>query len=75
MAERRYTVAEIDRMRSALRLIIIRPNTNYYPDEMERKIEDQLRTYMLNGTDPEELDRLRDEQLRRDQTMGFHQNR
>lgn len=52
--DRKYTVAEIDQMRSSIRWSY--PcGVSYYPDQREREIEDRLRTYMLNGTEPEEL--------------------
>jgi hypothetical protein len=50
MAERKYSVSEIDRMRRAVALMMIGPCRN------GAEVEDRLRTYMLNGTDPEELD-------------------
>jgi hypothetical protein len=46
MAERKYSVAEIDRMRGALVSMC----------SSDRDAEDRLRTYMLNGTEPEELE-------------------
>jgi hypothetical protein len=46
MAERKYSVAEIDRMRAAVA-------TKSFGDP---GVEDRLRTYMLNGTDPDELE-------------------
>lgn len=56
IVERKYLVGEIDRMREIIRWL--------YPDgvvyaEMERaaEIELKLRTYMQNGTEPEELER------------------
>lgn len=49
MAERKYSVSEIDRMRSAVRRLIVSENI-----QMQ---EEYLRTYMLNGSGPEELDR------------------
>lgn len=48
MADRKYSVAEIDRMRKAI-------DSTYYLQAPA--VEDRLRTYMLNGTDPEELER------------------
>lgn len=49
---RKYSVAEIDKMRSALRFMVPLPA---YSNDIERIAEDQLRTHMLNGTDPEDL--------------------
>lgn len=48
VVQRKYSLAEIDRMRGSL-MFLVRGN--------EMKCEDQLRTYMLNGTDPVELER------------------
>ncbi len=49
MADRKYSVAEIDRMRHAI-------SCGYMGPSNSTLIEDRLRTYMLNGTDPEELE-------------------
>jgi hypothetical protein len=51
---RKYSISEIERMRNAVRLMI--------PDRLDAalqvvEIEERLRTYMANGTDPEELER------------------
>ncbi len=70
--QRKYTVDEIDRMRLALigRHPIhewyscggmggeAHPTEETYRRRAERQIrvEDELRTYMLNGTDPDEID-------------------
>lgn len=52
MSERKYSISELDRMRRALRWL--KP---YRSEETTPLlIEDRLRTYMLNGTDPEELE-------------------
>ena len=50
---RKYSVSEIERMRNAVRLMI--------PDRLDAalrviEIEERLRTYMINGTEPEELE-------------------
>ena len=48
---RKYSVAEIDRMRNAVYQL--------YPEWYNPKpaqVEDRLRTYMLNGNSPEELE-------------------
>jgi hypothetical protein len=47
----RYTVDEIDEMRKAVRTI----SYDEYPGGNPGLAEDKLRTYMLNGTTPEEL--------------------
>ncbi len=56
---RKYTVAEIDRMRRAIsqRENLSMQGQSFYPNERHAKIEDMLRTYMANGTEPEELER------------------
>lgn len=58
MNDRRYTVEEIDRMRAVLRWLVA--GKKYYlagaPDWIAPQAEDQLRTHMLNGTRPEELE-------------------
>lgn len=51
---RKYSVAEIDQMRSAVERGFSRPAD---PMKAALIIEDRLRTYMLNGTEPEELER------------------
>ena len=68
--QRKYTVDEIDRMRLALigRHPILEvqtmqvgecshPTEETYRRRAERqvRVEDELRTYMLNGTDPDEI--------------------
>jgi hypothetical protein len=55
MAERKYSLSEIDAMRMALQCLLIHPGVPYQPVEKTKEIEEQLRTYMINGTDPEEL--------------------
>jgi hypothetical protein len=63
MIDKQYTVEEIDRMRSAVRYIIF-PDGHFsddFPIEeryVQKQTEDQLRTYMINGTRPEELEEL-----------------
>jgi len=58
MAVRKYTVDEIERMRMAL---VKRSGVHAYASVEDYtghclRIEDQLRTYILNGTLPEELE-------------------
>ncbi len=55
MTARKYSLDEIDKMRGALRTLCIHLEVPYLPKEKNAEIEDQLRTYMLNGTDPDEL--------------------
>lgn len=52
---RKYTVAEIDRMRRAIEWSYP-SGVTYYQAERSAEIEDRLRTYMVNGTDPSELE-------------------
>ncbi len=54
MTERKYTVAEIDQMRELIQGSYP-DGWPYMHDEREAEIEGRLRTYMLNGTNPEEL--------------------
>jgi len=57
VAERKYSVAEIDRMRQAIRWSY--PcGVPYYENERSAEIENRLRTYMQNGTDPKELEAM-----------------
>jgi hypothetical protein len=58
---RKYSFEEIDRMRDALAWIL---EYRYTP---HTRIEDYLRTYMMNGTDPEELE----EEARKAKERGF----
>ncbi len=52
MSERRYSFEEINRMRTALNYLLMAP----FGIDNKAQVEDQLRTYMINGTDPEELE-------------------
>jgi hypothetical protein len=45
--ERKYSVAEIDEMRDSVGLMLIGGD--------HKAVEERLRTYMLNGTEPGEL--------------------
>lgn len=57
MAERKYSVAEIDQMRSSLTYQIETAELDVWTDKHVRHdVEEKLRTYMLNGTDPAELE-------------------
>lgn len=59
MADRKYTPDEIVRMREAIFQCIfwsVVKHINRY--DCASRIEDQLRTYMMNGTSPEELEEL-----------------
>ena len=67
MPERRYTVSEIARMRRAVEQIWLFGgpvqiggqgiSRSYMTAEKETAVEERLRTYMMNGTAPEELER------------------
>lgn len=55
--ERKYTVAEIDRMRKAIEWSY--PcGVSFQRSERDADVENRLRTYMQNGTDPEELEAI-----------------
>lgn len=53
MAERKYSVTEIDQMRFAMVRMYLGPDN-------PTLIEERLRTYMLNGTEPDELEEAAD---------------
>ena len=59
---RTYSVDEIDRMRRAL--VWLLPRGPWHGNEREEAIEQQLRTHMLNGTEPGELESAADAQSR-----------
>lgn len=52
---RKYSIDEIDAMRSAIRNTISMTGGNYRESERAAHVEDVLRTHMMNGTDLEEL--------------------
>jgi hypothetical protein len=54
MASRIYTIAELDRMRSAL--FKKYPAGSYVPADRMREIELVLQTHIINGTDPAALE-------------------
>jgi len=63
MEQRKYSLDELDRMRRAISVELWPRGTfrgpvfGYVPEgEQSLAIEDRLRTYMLNGTTPEELE-------------------
>lgn len=62
MAQRKYSVEEIDRIRDAVIKRNEEPHPNPYGDQdvtaWAKRVEERVRTYMLNGTDPEELEAL-----------------
>ncbi len=53
MTDRHYTVSEIETMRAAIRASF--GGGSFYPAERAAEIEQRLRTYMQNGTAPDEL--------------------
>lgn len=55
--ETKYSIQEIDEMRSLVRTLLHPPPTirSMYISPTEDDVERHLRTYMLNGTRPEEL--------------------
>ncbi len=55
MTQRKYSIDEIDQMRRAVGWIHA-PLGAYYKSEEDARKEQILRTYMLNGTAPEELE-------------------
>lgn len=56
MTERKYSISEIDKMRGAVRLKLQPgPMQPYNDAELSARVEDQLRTYMMAGVDPDEL--------------------
>jgi len=54
--KKKYSISDIDRMRNALRYLKIENMVPYYEEELAAAVEDQLRTHMMNGTDPHELE-------------------
>ena len=69
LIDHRYTVIEIERMRAATDALMFpmvwdslgngpAPGSGGLPGEREKKVEVQLRTYMMAGTRPEELESL-----------------
>jgi hypothetical protein len=61
MAEqRKYSLDEIDLMRSLVAGLFTAyhmPGWLYHvPSDEDRRVEERLRTYMMNGTSPEELE-------------------
>ena len=57
--ERRYSVADMDRMRAAIQTREI-PHPSPYGDkavtEWRRQVDDRVRSYMLAGIAPEEIE-------------------
>ena len=61
MGERKYSVSEIDQMRRAVENVCSLRRSAFDQDGIRRDAEDQLRTYMLAGTEPDELQRFANE--------------
>lgn len=55
MTERKYSVAEIDLMRQAIERLRSLTSVSRQSIDGSKDVEARLRTYMLNGTSPEEL--------------------
>lgn len=72
MAERKYSVAEIDRMRRALEWAYP-TGVSYYAEQRGAEIENRLRTYMQNGTEPSELEEVAQERMRAETQMRQRQ--
>ena len=53
--QHKYSIDEIDRLRKALHTYLV-TGLFYYTNEMEQTVELQLRTHMLNGTTPEDME-------------------
>jgi hypothetical protein len=60
MPDRKYTLDEIDRMRKALNRKWGRQHQGipYYHQEMHSEIETELRTLIMNGSAPEEIEQF-----------------
>lgn len=57
MPDRKYTVQEINRMRGAI-WWLCETGWPYRQAERDADVENRLRTYMQNGTEPEELEQM-----------------
>lgn len=63
MGERKYSVAEIDSLRSACKQLYLYGTTSpvagfsrsYREADMVKAVEEMVRTYMVAGVDPDEL--------------------
>lgn len=85
LIDHHYTILEIERMRVAVKALMFpivwtsrnsgyAPGSGGYPGEPEGKIEGQLRTYMMAGIRPEELEALqkeREEESKRQRQQRF----
>lgn len=50
-----YSLSEIDAMRKSVDMLATSLGGSWDPRQRAAEVEDRLRTYMQNGTDPEEL--------------------
>lgn len=66
---RAYTLAEIDRMRTAVARIETPVGQSFYPNEVVARIEEHLRTYLAAGVLPEALEEKMSETVRAQQEM------
>lgn len=57
---RKYTATEVGRMRAELEFKFSRGGMGWREGEMERLIEDRLRTLILAGLGPEDIDNERE---------------
>jgi hypothetical protein len=65
MTERKYSVSEIDKMRTALHQREWLGSMGMWTlDELHGRIEEMLRTYLVAGTDPSELEESAIEAIR-----------
>jgi hypothetical protein len=66
MTERKYSVSEIDKMRQAVDVLLTRNGVPFRKADRVVEIEQRLRTYMMNGTDPKELEEKAQAHIRRE---------
>ena len=63
-SDRKYTLSEIEKMRSLCVRLAIPFGQWWDKDQLERRAEDRLRTYMQNGTTPDELQEYSDADMK-----------
>lgn len=71
---RKYSVNEIDRMRRAIGLSYPMDGS-YVQADRDADIESRLRTYMQNGTDPEELEEFSNRRQRAEYFVWLERQR
>lgn len=54
----KYSIDEIERMRAAVRTLTIQYGTCYHLGQLDERVEQRLRTFMMNETTVEELETL-----------------